>query len=222
MDWDSGPARSAAGNPKKATLAGVTRQGPRFSVGLAHERDDENGESVNGRPPRRAGSPWRILVHEWLGRKGSTLYGRQFDVGNDPSAPARGAETSRRLNALRPDLEPTADGTGYTVLEGTEFDELVIGRWIHLEQQDSGLWWMSIGGVVVNVTADRDGRPKRVDVFGPDDYDGRQDGCAYSIAWSGEENRPGSSSAMTGLTSHCVIASPASRVSSARRPTAAR
>lgn len=85
------------------------------------------------RPPRRAGSPWRILVHEWTGRKGKTLYGRQFDVSNDPSSPARGAETARRLSEIRPDLPPFEDTTGRTVLEGTEFDELVIGRWIHQE-----------------------------------------------------------------------------------------
>ena len=89
--------------------------------------------------------------------------------------------------ALRPDLAPSADDTGYTVLEGTEFDEMVIGRWIHLEQQDAGEWWMSIGGVVVNVTADRDGRPRRVDVYGPGDYDGPAEGCAYSVTWSAGE-----------------------------------
>ena len=138
------------------------------------------------RPPRRAGSPWRILVHQWLGRSGPALYGRQFDVSNDPSAPGRGAERTRRLNALRPDLAPSADDTGYTVLEGTEFDEMVIGRWIHLEQQDAGEWWMSIGGVVVNVTADRDGRPRRVSVHGPGDYDGPVVGCVYEVVWSAD------------------------------------
>jgi hypothetical protein len=118
---------------------------------------------------RRAGSPWRILVHEWLGRSGPTLYGRQFHAGNDPSAPARGAERIRRLNELRPDLEPTADTTGYTVLEGTEFDEIVVGHWLHAEQQDAGQWWISIGGVVVLVAADRDGRPNELNWTAPDE-----------------------------------------------------
>jgi hypothetical protein len=133
---------------------------------------------------RRAGSPWRILVHQWTGRKGSTLYGQPHHVGNDPTAPERGAETVRRLNEARPDLKPAVDTTGYTILEGTEFDELVIGRWIHLEQQDVGQWFISIGGVVVNVTADRDGRPKRVSVHGPGDYDGPLEGCTYELNWT--------------------------------------
>lgn len=54
---------------------------------------------------------------------------------------------------------------------------------------DAGQWWIAIGGVTVNVTADRDGRPRKVDVFGPDDYDGRREGCRYSLTWSGPENR---------------------------------
>lgn len=131
-------------------------------------------------------------MHEWLGAKSETglRYGRAHHVGNDPSAPTRGAETTRQLNALRPDLPPLAgDAEAYTVLEGTEFDELVIGRWIHLEQTDAGRWWMSIGGVVINVTADRDGHPRQVDVYGPGDYDDRREGCRYGITWSGEENR---------------------------------
>jgi hypothetical protein len=144
------------------------------------------------RPPRRAGSPWRILVHQWLGTRSTSgfRYGTAYHVGNDPSAPGRGAKTTRQLNALRPDLPPlTGDAEAYTVLEGTEFDELVIGRWIHLEQMDAGRWWVNLGGVTVNVTADRDGRPRVVDVYGPGDYDDRQAGCRYSITWSGEENR---------------------------------
>lgn len=48
---------------------------------------------------------------------------------------------------------------------------------------------MTIGGVTVNVTADRDGRPRQVDVYGPGDYDGRREGCQYSVTWSGGENR---------------------------------
>jgi hypothetical protein len=135
---------------------------------------------------RRAGSPWRILVHEWLGRGGTTLYGQPHHVGNDPSAPERGAETVRRMNEARPDLAPASDITGYTVLEGTEFDEIMVGQWLHAEQQDAGQWFIAIGGVVVNVTADRDGRPKRVSVHGPGDYDGPVEGCTYELNWTGE------------------------------------
>lgn len=143
------------------------------------------------KPLRRPGSPWRILVHEWRGtNSGGPRYGKAYDVSNDPAAPERDAETTRRLNEMRPDLAPLpADyATAHTVLKGTEFDELVIGRWMHLEQQNAGTWWMTIGGVVINVTADRDGRPRKVSVYGPDDYDGRAEGCEYSITWSGGEN----------------------------------
>lgn len=141
------------------------------------------------RPPRRAGSPWRILVHEWIGAKNGNgiRYGRAYDVSNDPSAHARGAETARRLSEIRPDLPPFEDATDRTVLEGTEFDELVIGRWIHLEQMDAGVRHIVIGGVVVMVRADRDGRPRRVSVHGPGDYDGPAEGCEYDLTWTADD-----------------------------------
>ena len=151
------------------------------------------------RPVRRAGSRWRILVHQWLGTKdGGPPYGTAYHVSSDPDSPRRGAETARRLSEMRPDLEPMTDTTEYTVLEGTEFDELVIGRWIHLEQMDTGKWWMNVGGVTINVTADRDGRPKVVDVYGPGDYGEPAGGCRYSVTWSADENPPGSETAVTG------------------------
>jgi hypothetical protein len=53
-------------------------------------------------------------------------------------------------------------------IPGTEFDELAVGRWCHIEQMDVGRWWMNIGGVTLWVDADRDGRAKSVTVFGPD------------------------------------------------------
>lgn len=133
----------------------------------------------SGRPPRRAGSPWRILAHEAAGAR------RTYDVSNDPAAPGRHAEATRRLNAMRPDLEPLPAGTlACTVLAGTEFDELVIGRWIHLEQMNTGQRWCNIGGVTVNISADRDGRPRRVSVYGPGDYAEPAEGCVYDVAWS--------------------------------------
>ena len=44
----------------------------------------------------------------------------------------------------------------------TEIDEIVIGRWFHLEAMDTRLYWMDIGGLVVNVELNPDGTPKRV------------------------------------------------------------
>lgn len=133
---------------------------------------------------RTAGARWRVLVHER--KPGERMSGRAHDITSDPGAPERHAETLRRLNELRPDLPPSQDWTTVTVLEGTEFDELVVGRWIHVEQMGSGKWWMSVGGVVINITADRDGRPKVVDVYGPGEYDDAAEGCRYSLTWSGD------------------------------------
>lgn len=127
---------------------------------------------------RRAGSPWRILVHERGGGR------KSYDVSNDPAAPARQAETIRQVNEIRPGMDPFEDTTSVTVLEGTEFDELVIGRWIHLEQMDTRRWWINVGGVTINVRADRDGRPKRIDVFGPGDYADPEKGCTYEVTWN--------------------------------------
>lgn len=61
------------------------------------------------------------------------------------------------------------------------FDELAVGRWCHIEQMDTGLWWMNIGGVTVHVKADRDGRPRRVRVDMPGFYDEPVQGCEYRL-----------------------------------------
>ena len=139
---------------------------------------------------RRAGSPWRILVHEWLSDRQQTrrfMYGRAYDISNNPAAPRQHAETRRKLAEISPDMGPLPpDDTNHTVLDGTEFDELVIGKWIHLEQMDTGKWWMNVGGVTINITADRDGQPKRIDVYGPGDYGMPAEGCKYSLMWSAD------------------------------------
>lgn len=119
---------------------------------------------------RRAGSHWRLLVHEVLARGRS---GDAFHFGSHPSGTDRVIE---------------ADGREYwsfhRTFEGTEFDELAVGRWLHVEQMDTGHWWMSVGGVTVHVRADRDGRPTHVMVHGPGDYDAPVEGCSYEVVWS--------------------------------------
>lgn len=68
---------------------------------------------------------------------------------------------------------------------GSEFDELVISRWFHLEQMDASTWWMNVGGVTVWVRADgRNGRPSSVAVYGPNDYDLPVAGCDYKCVWT--------------------------------------
>jgi hypothetical protein len=65
-----------------------------------------------------------------------------------------------------------------------EFDELVVGKWLHVEQMDSGRWWMNVGGVTIWLHADRDGRPTHVTVYGPLDYAHPEPGCKYECAWT--------------------------------------
>lgn len=73
------------------------------------------------------------------------------------------------------------------LLAGAEFDELVVGSWIHVEQMDTTVWWMNVGGVTINVSVDRDGRPRAVDVYGPDDYASAREGVKYSLSWSHDD-----------------------------------
>lgn len=121
---------------------------------------------------RRPGGRWRLLVHEYLGR-----------------VPGQREGVAGLAHHVVPDAKGTPDSefSRTHVLPGTEFDELVVGRWLHVEQMDTGVWWMNIGGVTVHVTADRDGRPKRVWVCGPEDYDAPRPGCAYELSWSDPE-----------------------------------
>ena len=44
----------------------------------------------------------------------------------------------------------------------TEFDELVIDAWLHIEQMDTRWWWMQIGPLAVNVHVGKAGRAERV------------------------------------------------------------
>lgn len=122
----------------------------------------------------RAGSPWRILVHEWVGKKSATsaTYGVSHHVTNLRSFGGGGDETSDSPHSRVHELS------------GTEFDELVIGEWIHLEQMDNHSWWMNVGGVTLWVRADRDGKPTSVTVYGPNDYAHPVDGVKYECAWT--------------------------------------
>jgi hypothetical protein len=93
----------------------------------------------------------------------------------------------RRSHGVEP--RPGTDGWHYVhhrLPESAEFDELVVGRWIHLEQMDTGTWWANIGGVTLWIRADRDGRPTSVSVYGPGDYGDPVAGCRYDCTWSAE------------------------------------
>ena len=130
---------------------------------------------------RRPGSPWRLLAHTWVGRKGGgkdagNIYGVSYNIAND----------SRFGGGDGKDTQ----WTRHVELGGTEFDELVVGHWIHIEQMDATRWWMTVGGVVLWVDVDRDGRPRKVDVYGPGDYNAPVDGCTYELCWTDPEPSP--------------------------------
>lgn len=110
---------------------------------------------------RRAGARWRVLAHEVLAAPRDGLrYGAAFEVTSDGRA------------------TPSATTT---VLPGTELDEVVVGEWLHLEQLDRRHWHLDVGGVVLAIEADRDGRPTAVTVHGPGDYASPVDGCRYAM-----------------------------------------
>lgn len=73
------------------------------------------------------------------------------------------------------------DRTRYVEMPDTEFDELVVDQWCHIEQMGDNYWWMNIGGVTLHVTADREGRPKRVTVDMPGNYALPVEGCEYRL-----------------------------------------
>lgn len=115
---------------------------------------------------RRAGIRWRLLVHEWAGKdaSGGPEYGTAHHVTSNPGPGG-----------------PDGEHSWTHVLPGTEFDELVVGSFLHIEQLGTGIWWMNIGGLTVHVSADRDGRPRNVSVHMPGHFDEATEGCVYRL-----------------------------------------
>lgn len=109
---------------------------------------------------RRAGAKWRLLVHRNIGQgpKSDLAYHVQSDA-------IPGRDDSEHSKAV--------------VLPHTEFDELVVGSWIHIEQMNTGTWWMNVAGVVIWVTVDRDGRPVRLSGYTPGVDSDPVLGCRY-------------------------------------------
>lgn len=110
--------------------------------------------------PRLAGARWRLTVDD-VETTGPIRYGTSHDIQSYPNPG---------------DRMPNPRHETLTVLPNTEFDELVVGSWLHVEQMDRGLWWVNVGGVTMTVKADRDGKPKRITVDGPELA---VDGCEY-------------------------------------------
>lgn len=91
----------------------------------------------------------------------------------------RPAAIDRQFEARMADLD--ARFSVDHLITGCEFDELVVGRWLHIEQMDVGRWWMSVGGVVLRVHADRDGRPRLVAVDTVGNGEAPVPGCRYVV-----------------------------------------
>lgn len=132
-------------------------------AGLLRSRDSGIPDPAVRKAPRlrRSGSPWTLRVHTWAG---------------DTQTPSHTISNDR----VREDSE---HHRGH-LFPGAEFDEFVVGKWLHIEQMGHHTWWMTIGGVTVHVTADRDGRPTQVRVDGPGDYDEPREGCTYELEWT--------------------------------------
>lgn len=122
---------------------------------------------------RTAGARWRLQVHGNIGDDG--MANTSQEVTSDPGVTARrAAMTAKHPSIYAGQLLPI-------VLDGFEFDELVVGRWLHVEEMDTGCWWGSIGGVVIHVRVDRDGRPKLVSVNMPGTSEDPVEGCEYML-----------------------------------------
>lgn len=120
-------------------------------------------------PLRRAGGRWRLLVHEWAGKlPDGTSYGTAHHVTN-----------SAEFGGLTPDSEASRT---HLLPAHCEFDELVVGRWLHVEQKGPGRWWINVGGVTVWAEADRDGRPTAVNVYRAGEYADPVPGVEYRDA----------------------------------------
>lgn len=126
---------------------------------------------------RSGGRWWRLKVHG-ARRKGEEMYGRCTNVASHRSPLAAEVEAMRqRIEDGLPDELKTVD----IDLPNTDFDELVVGHWCHIEQMSVNTWWMDLGGIVLFVTTDKDGHPKRVSVYGPGQHALPVEGCTYTL-----------------------------------------
>lgn len=132
---------------------------------------------------RRPGSRWRLLVHD-MAPNGTSSVSRHYQSHPDkPREPSHDPELDARLAAVHDKYTHTE------IVANSEFDELVVGQALHIEQMDTGTYWMNIGGVTVWLRMDRDGRATSVDVYGPGDYDSPWDGVTYGGAVASEDAR---------------------------------
>lgn len=131
---------------------------------------------------RIAGSKWRLLVHGDRDKDG--MFNMSHHIAHDRDF---GYSGKGGYDRIRERLGLTDDHGQAHEFPGTEFDELVVGHAIHIEKMDTGRYWMNVAGVTIWLTMDRDGRPKSVTVYGPNDYDAPSPNCSYECTWSDEQ-----------------------------------
>jgi hypothetical protein len=54
-----------------------------------------------------------------------------------------------------------------------DFDELVVGDWLHVEMMSEGVWWMRVGNAVLWVSNTKDGPSVRLTEGTASEVDGR-------------------------------------------------
>jgi hypothetical protein len=70
-----------------------------------------------------------------------------------------------RIDSWRVSATTSSPSTFRTEASGNEgFDELVVGRWFHLERMDTRIWWLGMGDKSWNIRIGRDGRPTVTDL----------------------------------------------------------
>jgi hypothetical protein len=57
----------------------------------------------------------------------------------------------------------------------TQFDELVVDDWLHIEQMDTRVWWMRVGETTFDIRIDRKGQARITLTEGP--VEGLTGGC---------------------------------------------
>lgn len=70
--------------------------------------------------------------------------------------------TGRRNHPKRDAWRIQAVPTPSTTVEhrGEGFDELVVGKWFHLERMDTGWWWMRFGDCQVSIAVRPNGEAR--------------------------------------------------------------